>query len=76
MSRSATFVIAHIMQRAADMGEPVPLRDVLAFVKERRPRASPNAGFMSQLVELETKLTGGCTVDIEVRRFATIAYSL
>lgn len=42
------------------------LRDALSFIRERRPRASPNAGFMAQLIELEGQLFGGeVTIDLE-----------
>jgi len=45
------------------------LRDALSFIRERRPRASPNAGFMTQLVELEGQLSGGAvTIDLEKYR--------
>ena len=45
------------------------LRDALSFIRERRPRASPNAGFMAQLVELEAQLNGGAvTIDLEKYR--------
>lgn len=44
----------------------VTLRDALAFIRERRPRASPNAGFMAQLLELEGKLHGGAvTINLD-----------
>lgn len=37
----------------------------LAYVRERRPRASPNQGFMAQLLELEASLhADGVSIDI------------
>lgn len=49
-------------------GESSPfmrLRDALAYVRERRPRASPNQGFMAQLLELEASLhSDGVSIDI------------
>lgn len=49
-------------------GEASPfmrLRDALAYVRERRPRASPNQGFMAQLLELEASLhADGVSIDI------------
>lgn len=49
-------------------GESSPfmrLRDALAYVRERRPRASPNQGFMAQLLELEASLhADGVSIDI------------
>ncbi len=68
MSRSATFVLAHMLQRSVDVGKPTPLRDVLAFVKARRPRASPNAGFMSQLIDFEVELIGTPSISIDKYR--------
>merc|ERR1719232_378734 len=40
MSRSTTMVLAHLL-----MSTDMSLKDALHFIKERRPRASPNAGF-------------------------------
>lgn len=51
---------------AACANHGMTLRDALSFIRERRPRASPNAGFMTQLVELEGALYGGVvTIDID-----------
>lgn len=63
-------VLAHMLLLSASLGTPVPLRDALAFVKARRPRASPNGGFMAQLIELEVKLFGAASVDIDKYRSA------
>jgi protein-tyrosine phosphatase len=46
----------------------ITLRDALAYIRERRPRASPNAGFMQQLVELEAQLHNG-TVSIDLEKY-------
>lgn len=54
---------------AACANHGMTLRDALSFIRERRPRASPNAGFMTQLVELEGQLSGGAvTIDLEKYR--------
>lgn len=60
MSRSSAFVLAHMMK---SMG--MTLRSALIHTKERRPRASPNAGFMAQLVEYEIELRGKATIDVD-----------
>lgn len=53
---------------AACTNHGMTLRDALSFIRERRPRASPNAGFMAQLVELEGQLYGG-TVTIDLDKY-------
>lgn len=53
---------------AACANHGMTLRDALSFIRERRPRASPNAGFMAQLVELEGQLYGG-TVTIDLDKY-------
>ena len=40
------------------------LKQALEFVTEARPIASPNAGFMTQLLKLEEKLHGKKTVKV------------
>jgi len=40
------------------------LKEVLEFVSAARPRASPNAGFMARLLELDQKLYGRQTVKV------------
>ena len=40
------------------------LKEALEFVKQRRPVANPNAGFMIQLLKLEQKLHGKKTVKV------------
>jgi hypothetical protein len=68
MSRSSSIVIAHIMYVCAAAGQHITLRDVLAFVKTKRPRASPNGGFMAQLIDLEVALFGSPSIDIDKYR--------
>ena len=68
MSRSTTIVLAHMLQLSAALATPITLRDALAFVKSKRPRASPNAGFMSQLIDLEIRLFGSPSIDIDKYR--------
>lgn len=42
------------------------LKDCIAYIRERRPRASPNPGFMRQLIALEASLHHGeTTIDLE-----------
>jgi atypical dual specificity phosphatase len=51
ISRSVSFVIAYIMQK-----ENKKLNDAFKFVKDRRPQADPNFGFMCQLMTYEKTL--------------------
>jgi len=51
MSRSATIVIAYIMQKKA-----MNLREAYQFVKKRRNMIQPNTGFIKQLLEFEDSL--------------------
>jgi hypothetical protein len=59
MSRSATLVLAYLI-RHNDMS----LADAISYMKARRPVASPNPGFMTQLIQFEQTLRGKATVDI------------
>ena len=54
---------APISRYSAAPTERLSLRDALAYIRERRPRASPNPGFMAQLVQLETALHGHPSID-------------
>lgn len=63
MSRSSAFVLAHMVKSLG-----MTLRDAMVHTKERRPRASPNPGFMAQLVEWEVEQHGKATVDVEKYR--------
>ena len=60
MSRSTTVVIAYLMKYRG-MG----LAQAIQHTKERRPVASPNTGFMRQLIKYEQRLFGRCTVSME-----------
>lgn len=60
MSRSSAFVLAHMVKSLG-----MTLREAMIHTKERRPRASPNAGFMRQLVEWEIEQHGKPTIDVE-----------
>ena len=40
------------------------LEEALAFVRERHPVASPNAGFLQRLVSLDTELHGQSSVKV------------
>ena len=61
MSRSSTIVIAYLMKFKG-----MRLSEAMAFTKDRRPVASPNTGFMSQLIEYEVELFGSPTIDLEL----------
>jgi protein phosphatase slingshot len=50
-SRSASFVIAYLINKHG-----MSLKDALAYVKERRPVAHPNPGFIEQLEKYEKQL--------------------
>lgn len=58
-SRSITLALAYLMQT-----KHWTLKQALEFVTEARPCASPNAGFMTQLLTLEEKLHGQKTVKV------------
>ncbi|KAM5569281.1 dual specificity protein phosphatase 1-like [Rosa sericea] len=50
-SRSVTIVLAYLMKKHG-----MSLSEALEHVRSRRPQASPNAGFMSQLQDFERSL--------------------
>ncbi|KAK3440882.1 hypothetical protein EUGRSUZ_B01140 [Eucalyptus grandis] len=52
-SRSVTIVVAYLMKKHG-----MSLSQALEHVKSRRPQASPNSGFMSQLQDYEKFLQG------------------
>jgi len=58
-SRSITLALAYLMQT-----KDWTLKEALEFVTQHRPCASPNAGFMTQLLKLEQKLHGKKTVKV------------
>ena len=66
-SRSITLALAYLMQT-----KDWTLKQALEFVTEHRPCASPNAGFMNQLLKLEEKLHGKKTVKVLALEFALI----
>lgn len=51
VSRSCTLVIAYLMWK-----ESFSFQEAFQFVKQRRSICSPNSGFMTQLMQWETKL--------------------
>jgi len=70
MSRSSTIVIAYLMKVKG-----MRLSEAMAYTKNKRPVASPNAGFMSQLIQYEISLFGAPTVDLDAYsqdRFAQV----
>ncbi|EXC31440.1 Dual specificity protein phosphatase 1 [Morus notabilis] len=52
-SRSVTVVVAYLMKKHG-----MSLSEALEHVKSKRPIASPNSGFISQLMEFEKYLLG------------------
>ncbi|XP_050220124.1 dual specificity protein phosphatase 1 [Mercurialis annua] len=52
-SRSVTIVVAYLMKKHS-----MSLSQALEHVKTKRPQASPNSGFMSQLQDFEKSLRG------------------
>lgn len=60
MSRSVSLVIAYLLTC-----ERMSLIEAFAHVKERRKIASPNPGFMAQLIQLERETRSHVTVDLE-----------
>nr|XP_028951475.1 dual specificity protein phosphatase 1-like [Malus domestica] len=51
-SRSVTIIVAYLMKKHG-----MSISQALEHVKSRRPQASPNAGFISQLQSLERSLS-------------------
>jgi hypothetical protein len=60
MSRSVSLVLAYLLAC-----EQMSLIDAFTHVKERRRLASPNPGFMAQLVQLEQSMRETVTLDLE-----------
>jgi len=60
MSRSVSLVLAYLLAC-----EQMSLIEAFAHVKERRQMASPNPGFMAQLIQLEKSMRDSVTVDLE-----------
>jgi hypothetical protein len=60
MSRSVSLVIAYLLTC-----ERMSLIEAFAHVKERRKIASPNPGFMAQLIQLERETRSSVTLDLE-----------
>lgn len=60
ISRSCAFVIAYTMYQQQ---EPLGFRAAMAFVKARRPIASPNTAFLCQLLEWERELQSFAACD-------------
>ena len=60
MSRSATLVLVYLVRHLN-----MTLAEALMYTKERRPVASPNPGFMAQLVTMERAHTGRVTIDVD-----------
>eukprot|EP00042_Codosiga_hollandica_P037269 m.291546 g.291546 ORF g.291546 m.291546 type:complete len:90 (-) comp55099_c0_seq3:50-319(-) len=52
VSRSVTVVLAYLMRK-----QGFALDDALALVKDKRPCAQPNSGFLAQLRKLESAST-------------------
>ena len=58
-SRSITLSLAYLMHH-----RDWTLREALDFVQRAKPAASPNAGFMMQLLKLDQQLNGVKTVKV------------
>lgn len=56
ISRSCAFAIAFVMHLQQQQGQLASFRDAMAFVKSKRPIASPNTAFLCQLIEWEHEL--------------------
>ncbi|KAF8025796.1 hypothetical protein BT93_F2581 [Corymbia citriodora subsp. variegata] len=57
ISRSVTVVAAYLMKQRG-----MRLSQALELVKNKRPQAAPNSGFMVQLREFENSLNNGTTI--------------
>eukprot|EP00771_Trimastix_marina_P001200 gnl/Trimastix_PCT/2254.p1 GENE.gnl/Trimastix_PCT/2254~~gnl/Trimastix_PCT/2254.p1 ORF type:complete len:324 (+),score=22.77 gnl/Trimastix_PCT/2254:77-1048(+) len=64
VSRSATLVLAYIMQR-----ERIPFKQALLRVKTKRSCVAPNFGFVAQLMDLEARLFPGLPPSINFAEF-------
>ncbi|EFA79555.1 hypothetical protein PPL_07606 [Heterostelium album PN500] len=58
-SRSPTIIIAYLMRM-----QQVPLKQIYHLVYEARDLIQPNDGFMMQLLQLETKLLGSTSFEV------------
>ena len=56
VSRSATIVIAYIMEYSS-----LSMQKAYDYVKSKRTIVAPNLGFMGQLLELEKQINAGST---------------
>ncbi|KAM1086862.1 hypothetical protein EV1_012484 [Malus domestica] len=63
-SRSVTIIVAYLMKKHG-----MSISQALEHVKSRRPQASPNAGFISQLESFERSLCGGLILTTPKERF-------
>ncbi|KAJ9154369.1 hypothetical protein P3X46_027713 [Hevea brasiliensis] len=52
-SRSVTIVVAYLMKKHG-----MSVSQALEYVRNRRPQAAPNSGFISQLLDFEKSLQG------------------
>jgi atypical dual specificity phosphatase len=60
VSRSPTIVAAYLMKKC-DMS----LKDALGLIIRARPAVCPNDGFLRQLKELEIRLRGSSSLEVE-----------
>ncbi|KAF8219631.1 phosphatases II [Tricholoma matsutake] len=61
VSRSPTIVTAYLMKKHG-----MTLKEALGLIVRARPPACPNAGFLAQLKELEFKLYGVSSLDVDL----------
>lgn len=64
---SVTIVVAYLM-----MKNGMNLSEALEHVKRKRPVASPNSGFISQLQNFERSLQGTCLFNLELACHTTV----
>ncbi|KAF5373322.1 hypothetical protein D9615_007423 [Tricholomella constricta] len=60
VSRSPTIVAAYLMKHCG-----MTLKDALGLIVRARPAVCPNSGFIQQLKELDLKLHGSLSLEVE-----------
>ena len=68
-SRSATIILYTLIDSISNGGEGMSLLDAIHLVRYKRPRACPNLGFITQLMNYETILKGNCTIPVSTLRY-------
>ena len=72
ISRSSAVVVSYLMRKLS-----LSLSDSLSRVRDKHPAAAPNAGFIAQLMALETELGVGNAASnrLEACEMMSVAYS-